>query len=87
MIQEPIANLLDAMGAEALPCIHNEPLARHTTFRIGGPACVFCKPRTVVELARTLELCHSFGVRTYLLGNGSNTLFADEGYDARHLSD
>ena len=81
MIQEPIANLLDAMGAEALPCIHNEPLDRHTTFRIGGPACVFCKPRTVVELARTLELCHSFGVRTYLLGNGSNTLFADEGYD------
>lgn len=81
MIQEPIANLLDAMGAEALPCIHNEPLDRHTTFRIGGPACVFCKPRTVVELTRTLELCHSFGVRTYLLGNGSNTLFADEGYD------
>lgn len=81
MMQKPIADLLDAMGAQALPCIHNEPLDRHTTFRIGGPATVFCKPRTVVELTRTLELCRENDVRTYLLGNGSNTLFADEGYE------
>lgn len=79
-MEKPIADLLDAMGAQALPCIHNEPLDRHTTFRIGGPAAVFCKPRTVVELTRTLELCRQTGVRTYLLGNGSNTLFADEGF-------
>ena len=80
MIQKPIADLLDAMGAQALPCIYKEPLNRHTTFKIGGPATVFCKPRTVVELTRTLELCRQAGVRTYLLGNGSNTLFADEGF-------
>lgn len=81
MIQKPIADLLDAMGTQALPCIYNEPLNRHTTFKIGGPAAVFCKPRTVVELTKTLELCRQTGVRTYLLGNGSNTLFADEGFD------
>lgn len=81
MTQKPIAGLLDAMGTQALPCIHNEPLDRHTTFRIGGPAAVFCKPRTVAELTRTLELCRENQVRTYLLGNGSNTLFADEGFD------
>ena len=52
MTQKPIVDLLDAMGAQALPCIHNEPLAQHTTFRIGGPAAVFCKPRTVAELTR-----------------------------------
>lgn len=80
MIEKPIADLLDAMGAQALPCIYNEPLDRHTTFKIGGPAAVFCKPRTVVELTKTLELCRRNGVRTYLLGNGSNTLFADEGF-------
>ena len=33
------------------------------------------------QLRRTLALCRENGVRTYLLGNGSNTLFADEGYD------
>lgn len=81
MTQKPIVDLLDAMGAQALPCIHNEPLAQHTTFRIGGPAAVFCKPRTVAELTRMLELCREKQVRTYLLGNGSNTLFADEGYE------
>lgn len=86
MIQKPIADLLDAMGAQALPCIHNEPLNRHTTFRIGGPAAVFCKPRTLVELTSMLELCHQSGVRTYLLGNGSNTLFADEGFDGAVIS-
>ena len=81
MMQKPIADLLDAMGAQALPCIHNEPLDRHTTFRIGGPATVFCKPRTVTDLTRMLELCRQSGVRTYFLGNGSNTLFADEEYE------
>lgn len=81
MMQKPIAGLLDAMGKQALPCIHNEPLDRHTTFRIGGPAAVFCKPRTVAELTSTLELCRENQVRLYLLGNGSNTLFADEGFD------
>ena len=81
MMQKPIAGLLDAMATQALPCIHNEPLDRHTTFRIGGPAEVFCKPRTVAELTAILELCRANRVRTYLLGNGSNTLFADEGFD------
>lgn len=81
MMQKPIAGLLDAMATQALPCIHNEPLDRHTTFRIGGPAAVFCKPRTVAELTAILELCRANRVRTYLLGNGSNTLFADEGFD------
>ena len=58
-----------------------EPMARHTTFRIGGPAAVFCLPETPAQLLRTAELCREYGVRTYLLGNGSNTLFADEGFD------
>ena len=48
-------SLLAALRAEALPCAVNEPLARHTTFRIGGPADGFCQPETVPQLARTLE--------------------------------
>lgn len=73
-------SLLAALRAEALPCAVNEPLARHTTFRIGGAADGFCQPETVPQLARTLELCRAHGERVYLLGNGSNTLFADAGF-------
>ena len=45
-----IPELLQDLRAETLPCTENEPLARHTTFRIGGPAAVFCQPRTAAEL-------------------------------------
>ena len=75
-----IPELLQDLRAETLPCTENEPLARHTTFRIGGPAAVFCQPCTAAELMRTLELCRAHHVRTYLLGNGSNVLFADAGF-------
>lgn len=75
-----IPELLQDLRAETLPCTENEPLARHTTLRIGGPAAVFCQPRTAAELMRTLELCRAHHVRTYLLGNGSNVLFADAGF-------
>lgn len=76
-----IAALVRALQAEQLPAVQAEPLSRHTTFRIGGPAAVFCLPETPVQLLRTLELCRLCGVRAYLLGNGSNTLFSDAGFD------
>lgn len=76
-----IAALVRALRAERLPALQGEPLSRHTTFQIGGPAAVFCRPETPAQLLRTLELCREHGVRSYLLGNGSNTLFSDAGFD------
>lgn len=76
-----IAALVRALRAEQLPALQGEPLSRHTTFQIGGPAAVFCRPETPAQLLRTLELCREYGVRSYLLGNGSNTLFSDAGFD------
>ena len=70
-----------AAQALGIPVAVGEPMSRHTTFQIGGPAVFWCTPKTVDQLRRTLALCRENGVRTYLLGNGSNTLFADEGYD------
>ena len=75
-----ISELLQDLRRAGLPCTADEPLSRHTTFRIGGPAAVFCRPQTIPELTRTLEFCRARGVRTYLLGNGSNVLFADAGF-------
>ena len=59
----------------------SEPMREHTTFKIGGPAAFWCTPRDAKQLRRTLQLCRENGVRVYLLGNGSNTLFDDTGFD------
>jgi UDP-N-acetylenolpyruvoylglucosamine reductase len=57
-----------------------EPLARHTTFRIGGPARWYCRVRTAEGLARVLRSASESGEPLALLGMGSNVLAADEGF-------
>ena len=63
-----------------IPFKENEPLAAHCTFKIGGPAEVFVQPETERQLCTAVALCKEQTVRYYLLGNGSNILFADAGY-------
>lgn len=66
--------------------LENEPMSRHTTFRIGGPArWMFC-PRTAQEATQVLKLCHEKGIRPFFLGNGSNLLVSDRGYGGVVLS-
>lgn len=81
MQQQAIAALRGGLRAASLPFAEGEPLAAHTTFRIGGPAVFWCTPGSEEQLRATLALCREHRVRVYLLGNGSNTLFADEGFD------
>ena len=80
MQEEKAAALRAALTAQALPFVQNEPLAAHTTFKIGGPAAFWCAPRDIEALRSTQQLCRENGVRVYLLGNGSNTLFDDGGW-------
>ncbi|ADU50984.1 UDP-N-acetylenolpyruvoylglucosamine reductase [Thermaerobacter marianensis DSM 12885] len=56
-----------------------EPLARYTTFRIGGPADVLVEPADEEDLARALAWAQERGVPVTLLGGGSNVLVPDEG--------
>ena len=63
-----------------IPFRENEPLAAHCTFKIGGPAQLFVQPQTEQQLCSAIALCKEQAVRYYLLGNGSNILFADEGF-------
>lgn len=58
----------------------NEPLSAHCTFRIGGPADLFVMPRDEDQLCQAVQFCKQAEIRYYLLGNGSNILFADEGF-------
>lgn len=58
----------------------NEPLRRHTTFRVGGPADYLVMPVKAEEIKGVIQLCHKEGVPYYILGNGSNLLVGDKGY-------
>ncbi len=58
----------------------NEPLAKRTTLRVGGPADVYVEPATEAQLASVLKFCSVNDVRILVLGRGSNLLVKDGGF-------
>ncbi|WP_461812670.1 UDP-N-acetylmuramate dehydrogenase [Faecalimonas sp.] len=58
----------------------NEPMSKHTTFRIGGPADYFVCPNTIEEVQKIICLCNEMEMPFYLLGKGSNLLVGDKGF-------
>ena len=63
-----------------------EPMKRHTTFRIGGPAAVFISPGSEEELREVLNLLKEENIPWTILGNGSNLLVSDEGFKGAVIS-
>ena len=63
-----------------------EPMKRHTTFRIGGPAAVYISPGSEEELKEVLNLLKEENIPWTILGNGSNLLVSDEGYRGAVIS-
>ena len=59
----------------------NEPMSRHTTFRIGGPARLMALPWDRREAAAVVRAAAEVGVKPFFLGNGSNLLVSDRGYE------
>lgn len=59
----------------------DELMKAHTTFRIGGPAKIYAIPSTEDELSALVQLCNKFKVPFFILGNGSNLLVSDDGFD------
>lgn len=59
----------------------DEPMARHTTYRIGGPARVFVEVYSIAALRTVLEICEAEGLQWCAIGKGSNLLVSDAGYD------
>ena len=57
-----------------------EPMSKHTTFRIGGPADLFVAPENTDEIKRLIAVCKEENVPYFVLGNGSNLLVSDQGY-------
>jgi UDP-N-acetylmuramate dehydrogenase len=75
---------LQSLGAELQQSIKGlvlvqEPLARHTTFRIGGPADLLALPVDRWDLEVCLEFCQKKGLPLSIMGNGSNLLVREKG--------
>ncbi len=64
----------------------DEPMNRHTMYRIGGPARFYVKVATVGALKRLVEACAASNVAWVASGRGSNLLVADEGFDGVVIS-
>ncbi len=59
----------------------DEPLSRHTSFRIGGPAAFYAVCENEVELRDVIAICKKDKINYFLLGNGTNVIAPDEGFD------
>lgn len=74
--------LRDAFRARGIECMQNEPMAKHTTFHIGGDAALAVWPSNRAQLIQVLSLWREFATTCpiFILGNGSNILFPDNEY-------
>ena len=75
----------DSLIARNLPTLlvkKDEPMAGHTTFRIGGPARLMACPSSGTEAAALLRLLREADAPVELMGKGTNLLVADGGLDA-----
>lgn len=70
--------VVDIVGEENVHT--DEPMSRHTTFRIGGNADYFVKPGNADEVAAVIAVCRECSIPYFILGNGSNLLVSDDGY-------
>ncbi len=60
-------------------CLLNEPMSRHTSYGIGGPAGAYITPRDQDDLRRILHFADEQNIPVFFIGSGSNLLVADEG--------
>lgn len=62
-------------------CLVNEPLSKHTTFKVGGPCDVAVLVNSESSIASILKFCTVNDIKTLVIGNGSNLLVSDEGFN------
>ncbi len=75
-----IERLAELLRDAELELNRNEPLSRHSSFCIGGPAELLVKPSDADELILAVNSARELGVRHCVIGKGSNLLFADAGF-------
>lgn len=76
----------DFMSMEVGKVIENEPMYKHTTYKVGGPAKIFVKAKDIDSLIQTLKYCRDHDIKRMVIGNGSDLLFSDKEYDGVIIS-
>lgn len=74
-----IEKVKDILGP--LRVFENEPLSKHTYFKIGGPARIFFEAKNVDDLRLALKTAYGLKIPFVILGGGANVLVADRGFD------
>ncbi|HEY5541229.1 MAG TPA: UDP-N-acetylmuramate dehydrogenase [Coriobacteriia bacterium] len=83
----PVAEAYERLRTELTgPVRRGEPLARHTTYHIGGPAALFVECATVADLAAATCILAEEEIEWTVLGKGSNVLASDAGYSGAVLT-
>ena len=59
----------------------NEIMSKHTTFKLGGPAKYFIIPKSIDKIIKVIQLCNEYSIEYFILGNGSNLLVSDKGFN------
>jgi UDP-N-acetylmuramate dehydrogenase len=75
VITDALLHRLEAIA----PTKRDEPLSRHTTIGIGGPADAYVSPRSAEQMRDVLDLAYEEGVAVFVLGSGSNIVIGDRG--------
>ena len=71
-----IVSLISEIGC---PCLEHEPMKKHTSFKIGGPADLFVTPASEEAMQKVVELCRKEEIPLFVMGSGSNLLVSDDG--------
>ena len=66
--------------------VENEPMSKHTSYGIGGPASAYIIPKDRFDLSNILKFARKYSIPTYFIGSGSNLLVSDKGINGLVLS-
>ena len=71
----------DLVDLDVGKIIEDEPLYKHTTYKVGGPARIYLAVKDVESLVKTIKYCRKHRIKYMIIGRGSNLLFSDKEYE------
>lgn len=76
----------DLIGLDIGRIIEDEPLYKHTTYKVGGPARIYLMVKDIESLVKAIKYCRKHRIKHMVIGRGSNLLFSDKEYEGVIIS-
>ena len=76
----------DLISLDVGKIIEDEPLYKHTTYKVGGPARIYLMVKDIESLVKTIKYCRKHRIKHMIIGRGSNLLFSDKEYEGVIIS-